>query len=91
MVWISLGSDGESSVDSFVNDPDVSFFVMVGVGSDIKIITEFSVIIVWAEDIVIWVCATSNVIVVSLKVDENDLVSVFLLINNKSLLLSREE
>jgi hypothetical protein len=46
VVWISLGSDGESSVDSFVNDPDVSFFVMVGVGSDIKIITEFSVIIV---------------------------------------------
>jgi hypothetical protein len=79
VIWVSFRSDGESVSVCSLDDPDISLFIVSGMRSDIKVITVFSMLVVGAENVMIWSDRRFNVVFFSVNVVEDNGISCFLL------------
>lgn len=81
---ICFWSDGECTPSYVFNDPIVSWFNKV-MCSDIKIISEFSGIVIWAEKVMIWMCCRFNSINCTIDVLQQEVCILWGIIGNSDI------
>lgn len=85
MILVSERSDGESVIGSWLNDPLVSLLILTSMSSDVEIFTEFSVVIIRAEYIMVGISKWVQQVNISPDMSENDLISLLLACMNSDI------